>query len=271
MYKSGGAAIATHADWKKYTKKKVKKYVKKADSNKVVKAPGTYLKRKYADLAPAMPVTASSSSRNKTVIKYTSPRGFIGAKEELKVCDTLAEITLLSGGEVHLINGIIEGTGVTERVGRQITIKRIELRIWFEAISLTPQRAVRVLIVYDRSPNGVSPTYTDILRPQVGALITNMTLPVYPPNLNNRARFDILWDSFQTTAAGNSATTISYPPPYYDTCIDCTLGTVYMGSGGLVGSIQGGAVFLVLADNTFPADPLTFNVSYTTRIRYTDA
>jgi len=271
MYKSGGAAIATHADWKKYTKKKVKKYVKKADSNKVVKAPGTYLKRKYADLAPMMPVTASSSSRNKTVIKYTSPRGFIGAKEELKICDTLGEINLLAGGEMYLMNGMPEGTAVNERVGRQITVKSIELRGYFVCIASTTQRVIRVAVVYDRSPNGVMPTYTDIFRPQTGALLTNLSLPVYPPNLNNRARFDILYDCQHTTSGGSSSTTNTYPSPHFDIKIDAVLGTVYMGSGALIGSIQGGALYIVFADSTEVVNPRTFDVYWTTRVRYTDA
>lgn len=270
MYKSGGGAIATHADWKKYAKKKAKKYVKKAGSDKVVKAPGAYLKRKYDEYVPSMPVTASSSSHNKTVIKYTSPRGFVGPKEEWKAVDTVGEVIIQPGGDVVPLNMMAEGTGISQRVGRQITVKCIEIRAWIEWIAGGDAQAIKFAVVYDRSPNGVAAHFGDIFQPLAG-VITNKSLPCYMQNLSNRGRFDILWDNLHSTAPGSLAATHTSPPPVFELKIDCTLGTVYMSTGGTMGSMQAGAVYFVFADSTLPADPPEHSLNLTARVRYTDA
>lgn len=120
---------------------------------------------------------------------------------EFKTIDvTVGPVVADSTGSVTLLNGITQGTDYTNRIGRKITLRSIEIK---GQNYVTPATGVdqnqRVLIVHDNDPTGALPAITDIL--------TGIT-PVALRNLNNRTRFNILLDKrFQLNATAEPTST----------------------------------------------------------------
>lgn len=97
----------------------------------------------------------------------------------------------------QLINGITSGTGVTNRLGRKLVMRKLVLRMcdqWSLAtMTITGFSPVRVLVIYDREPTGALPSVLDIL--DTASILSNM-------NLSNSDRFMVLVDSNEGDWAG---------------------------------------------------------------------
>lgn len=99
-----------------------------------------------------------------------------------------------------LLNPIQSGAAYYNRVGARVELKNIHIRgiiipkTLGEEQNFIPGAYGRVVIVYDRSPNGVIPQVSDILqtRTQTGATSTTEYSEI---NLDNRDRFIILRDT----------------------------------------------------------------------------
>lgn len=78
-----------------------------------------------------------------------------------------------------------QGVGVSYRLGTQILIKSIFLKVYGYSQATTTANLNRVILFLDRQANGGAPTYADVV---VGNEIDDFT------NLNNRKRFKILRD-----------------------------------------------------------------------------
>jgi hypothetical protein len=97
-----------------------------------------------------------------------------------QACDTT--------GALNLLNGVVPGTAVNERLGRAIELESLELHLQDTVTGGTGvDQFHRILIVADRQPNGAALAITDVL---------DSVSVVSPINLANRARFTILWDEF---------------------------------------------------------------------------
>jgi len=100
---------------------------------------------------------------------------------------------LSTGNYLQPVCSITEGTGATQRVGSQITVKSIHLRYipglvtWDEVPSLDAPGSdlVRVIVFHDKQCNGAAAGYTDVLQE---ASIVSFN------NLFNKDRFRILHD-----------------------------------------------------------------------------
>jgi len=79
-----------------------------------------------------------------------------------------------------LLNGLAQGTGASQRVGRQILIHLIRMRFFGSS-----SQAVRFVLVYDRQSNGAAPSVTDIFESNTVASEINWS---------NRDRFDFVYD-----------------------------------------------------------------------------
>lgn len=85
----------------------------------------------------------------------------IGANYTDTVCKTDGVFTLL--------NGIQLGTGFFNRIGNKIRMKSIQLESHFicttnsAPATATRDYAIRIMIIYDRQPNGAVPTIANIL------------------------------------------------------------------------------------------------------------
>ncbi|UOF78323.1 capsid protein [Circoviridae sp.] len=124
------------------------------------------------------------------------PRGFrsqlVARNAELKYLDTVpGAVTLNLTGTAVLLNGLAEGSGPSNRVGRRVNMKSLLMRLWIDGTGLTSAQAAvaRVVLVLDRQANSATAlTFSDLLVTPAtyGALAVN--------NLDNRERFRVLFD-----------------------------------------------------------------------------
>lgn len=151
-----------------------------------------------------------------------------------------------------LLNGVAQGTDVFQRVGRKCLFKSLQYRIEFTAANgATPAtQPLRVLVVYDRQPNGALATNADVLAAQT--FVGNN-------NLGNADRFVTISDvvhgeDSQTPVTGKVHRKMA-------------LETIYGLTTGVIGAISSGAILVFFAQAG--SANITFNAQF--RLRYTDA
>jgi len=170
-------------------------------------------------------------------------RGFWGPQnrsaEEQKVVDTAsANYALDTTGSVTLINGVATGTDYTNRIGRKVVWKSVQIRgLWVPADATVSNNLCRICLVWDSQPNGALPTIADIFQQALG----NSML-----NLNNRDRFKMIMDK-QFIAAEYSAVGQAVPGTGHIKAFRKLTGleTIFDGTTAAIGDIQSGALLLV--------------------------
>ena len=122
-------------------------------------------------------------------------RGLVLTPGELKSVDSTVNISADTTGGVQLLNGIARGDEISERNGRQVTLKSIEMRLRSRTTAGTGvDQQHRVIVVYDRQTNAAAAGFADVL---------SSANVLYPRNLENRRRFRILFDRIiQLNATG---------------------------------------------------------------------
>jgi len=183
-------------------------------------------------------------------------------------CDTTGSITLL--------NGIADGTLVTQRVGRKVTIRSVQVRGIVYGTDTqsttgadTLSNLCRVMLVWDKQANGTVMTFAQPL---------SATTSVSFNNLDNRERFVMLMDKhlamgpfvYNTTATqaiglGDNvqATINKYKRMPKGAC------TIFSGTGATIGDITSGALYLVTIGSRGAANGHT--LEDITPVRYPDA
>lgn len=172
-------------------------------------------------------------------------------KSEFKYIDTgLINITSDTTGAIQLINGSAEGVGPTQHVGRRTLMKSVELKLRNSVVAGTgTDQTYRVMLVYDRQPNGVALTIAEVL---------NAVSVMSMKNLDNRMRFTVLLDKIGTlNATGEPGADESWNyykmlnmPVVYDATADATIASISTGSlylisigsnvaGNTAGTLQG--------------------------------
>lgn len=122
-------------------------------------------------------------------------RGLQLADGEFKSVDVAISQAVNSDSAVQLLNGISRGDEISERNGREVTMRSIQ----FDArVTVTSGTGVdqfhRVIIVYDNQTNAAALTAAQVLS------VVNVTAP---RNLENRRRFRIMMDKkIQLNASG---------------------------------------------------------------------
>lgn len=147
-----------------------------------------------------------------------TPRHFGG---EIKTVDIIGRYqasgvgnaaTINSTAQLTLLNGISEGTGFWNRVGRKISMVSIQFKGWFGMIpshSSTDDFAL-VMIVYDKQTNGALPSADTIIGSyQNDGTFKNSTLCLSYGYLNqdNKERYEILMRDQQWLPSGASGAT----------------------------------------------------------------
>lgn len=141
-----------------------------------------------------------------------------------------------------LLNGLVLGTGASQRVGREIRMNSIQIRL-MGGIS----NPIRFVLVYDSQSNGAAPAITDIFE-------TNNWMSEV--NFSNRDRFQFVFD----------LTTPLHGDPHYEEELDLNLITYYnAGTAGTVADIASGALYIVLNDASTAA---ASTYSYALRLNY---
>ena len=103
--------------------------------------------------------------------------------ERKNIDDSSAKWASTSAGwSINCLNDVAQGTTAITRIGRKILMKSVLVQ---GLLATNTGNSARVLIVYDRQPNGALPAATDVL--------TSNTI-MAAQNLDNRDRFLILAD-----------------------------------------------------------------------------
>lgn len=94
---------------------------------------------------------------------------------------------------IALLNGVQTGAGFFNRVGSKVEMVNLHIRGFITNVSTAVQDFGRIVIVYDRQPNGAIPIVSDILqtRSQTGAATNTGYSEI---NLDQRDRFQIIRD-----------------------------------------------------------------------------
>lgn len=180
-----------------------------------------------------------------------------------------------STGSVTVLNSVDEGTGVSQRVGRKICMKSVQLRgvvvpqdVPGAAANVSAQLC-RVMLVWDKQPNGVIATIANILSASTSCSYIN---------LDYRERFVVLMDKHYGLGPLYVDTTATQTWSAVDKCTAVVnkykrlpQGTdvIFDGTGGGIADINSGALLLVTIGTA--AAGQGFNATLVTRIRYTDA
>ena len=207
----------------------------------------------------------------------------INKKPEIKTVDVeLTDTNKIDLSEqLFLLNGVEEGTSFYNRIGRKIAMKSLRFRATYKPSEETDTNLTethRILIFYDRQPNGVAPIYSDIIKAysktgtQGSSLLGNL-------NMNNVDRFTVLMDiqnllADDSTLVGLPSRQHSYVDyKHVETNIDRYiklkgLETQFKLSTGEVASIATGALYmLVVGDNPEKGG---YKLQFTSRLRYYD-
>jgi len=162
------------------------------------------------------------------------------AKEKGYVDLASASYELDTTGSVTLLNTVAQGAAVTQRVGKKIVMKGLQLRGFITSNSNTDTLSVAYMIVYDKRPTGALPAVTDIL---VSASARAMN------NDANAGRFRILKRVDEVLIGNESA--FANLHDYTRKDASCWLDlksapVTYKAAGtGAIGDIEEGALYLV--------------------------
>jgi len=226
-------------------------------------------RRKIGPNAQRQNIAAQKAvARNAGFIRKTGAYGLRGpAGIEKKWFDyTINQGTIPDNGTiVPSVNGVIQGSGVNERIGNKITIRNLNCRFWVSidnASGFVASSVIRYIIYVDKQCNGAAATPADLL---TGALVGSYR------NMDTVDRFQVLADKFL----------ILGPKAYGSTTAGTTFGTdsMTMRKFSWKGALQinfggaGGTINLIRSNNIgilFIGSPSGANVQGGIRIKYTD-
>lgn len=204
------------------------------------------------------------------------------AKEEAK--DILVNSGNLVGftdgsGNVELLSSVAAGTDATNRIGRKITYKSLQMNMSFTLPAggaVSASGAFRWAIVLDRQANGVSPVWLDIFAPSFSGNAPALSLK---SSQLNQERFLVLrTECFNLTAGDESGAVHSL---YLDLSKILRRGDqhqTFNTTAAGIAAINQGAIYLVYAGCS-PGFGMTQNgvgagtasLAYCSKIRFTDA
>lgn len=213
------------------------------------------------------------TKRRRTLKGYYRRTGYYGRfaplGTELKFFDTnKASTATASAGTIFddSLCHVPAGTGESERIGRKITIKSINLHTEALLISTASSSncddGVRMILYWDKQCNGATATVTDILETATYRSFNN---------LSNKNRFRILKDVFIDVScqagAGNGTTnqfaTVGKTRNFY---IKCNIPVEFSSTTGAIAEIRSNNIgVLVISSNGL------MEFAYTARIRFTDS
>jgi len=159
------------------------------------------------------------------------------------------------------LNCVQQGATAFNRIGTKIMIKSISLNACLSINGTQPNHVVsRVMLVYDRQPNGAFPLFSALLSDNIS------TAPSFNSQVNmaNRSRFVILRDQYFELSEGGQET---LPIKFF---VKTKLETQFGANAGTIGDITTGAIYLVAyAQYSGATNYITLH-EIQSRIRYFD-
>lgn len=191
----------------------------------------------------------------------------------------------------QLVNGTNVGADVKQRIGRRITMKSLQLRMTISGtnnpINEYTSSVVRILVIYDRNPNGVTatPSLNDIF--DVAMITTTGTSVTHyincGKNMSNKDRFLFLLDKTYTVeqvygivsglppipADSNHLTTKVIQKNFYINLKN--LNVSYNGIGDTLSNINEGALYVTaVANKSSSGFSDQVYVEFASRVRFVD-
>ena len=210
--------------------------------------------------AKAMRDAAAMVARRAPVVVGPNPaqRGLQLAQGEFKSVDVVNGADLNTTGFVTLLNGMTRGDDISQRIGREVTLRSVQLTYQIGSKNNTgTDQYVRVMLVYDRQANGSTALISDIL---------SGSNTYAPRNLENRHRFSILYDrmiAFNASGEPGSRRVLRFYRRLNHPV------TFNGNTGGTIADIQTGALYFV-AIGSNPAGATDAAGIMQTRVRYQD-
>ena len=224
--------------------------------------------------------TATGMSPQKQKPKIQSIQIPRTMKLELKSVDNPGNSTLFKTSGVPptglLLNGVAQGAAMYQRVGNKIQMKGLQIRGNLLNAATCVEGCLRMVIVYDRQPNGALATWNTVfqMRDSAGTTSSNTFAMI---NVDQRERFVILRDKFWhapsvTYTGGVQTNGPSYPTDSewdVDEYIKLKgLKCTFQGDTSGIASISTGSILMFLCVN---GTNDSYSLSWNTRLRYYDA
>jgi len=189
------------------------------------------------------PMDVYYQKKSTTALQRQAQR--IGAVPSIKRTQNFVYVTTYATTAITwtplLVNGLTQGTGASNRIGRQIFMTHAQ---WKASAS----QLTRLLLIYDSQSNGAAPAIGDILQDPADPGFS-------PHNFQGRERFSYLFDSvYDLTPERAVNLTWKYMP--------IGLHTSYNdGNAGTVADITSGALYL-FAYTSLTTVGISFNLYY---------
>jgi len=171
--------------------------------------------------------------------------------KRLAVAEAGAGTRYTLAGTFTLLNGLVRGTADGQRVGRQITIKRVYHCAAIEENAVGESGVARCILFYDKQSNGVAPT--------AALLLETTAVALSDFNIDNEQRFVVLADTLVSfNDNGASPGVIKFDIDDLDLKV-----TYNTGNAGTVADIATGALYL-FRTSAFVAgfDTSSYNMDY---------
>lgn len=195
-------------------------------------------KRRYSGSASALKRRRYRTYKRPKVVRKRGLVRRLG--QEINFVDTAAASREMSTtGAISLLATIAQGAAQTQRIGRKIVLKSIQVRGSVYTGTTTVTSKVSWIIVYDKRPTGVLPAITDIL---VTANSNSMT------NSENVGRFQIVArkDYAMVGNTGTAGQQDSKTMYNVEKFIKIRKPMVFKSAGnGAIGDIEQGALYIV--------------------------
>jgi len=219
----------------------------------------------------------SSGSRSAPVGFYTAGRGltrqvplYTGGKGS-KGVETHAVDTILSNvnpspilGSISLVNSIARGTSISERMGTRAQMMNVLVTgtLGFAQGSTKTRGVFVAYFVYDRSPRGILPSWTDVF--DVAAVNSFQ-------RLDTRDRFEILYRrTWDIEGNGTTPTSDSFVRVELNLPIRRMVSFHSSSVTGAISDIDSGALYLfVLPATSDVSSPTDFGFSMSHRLSFT--
>lgn len=190
----------------------------------------------------------------------------LGGLMEKKVVDVdPANYVFDTTGSVTLLNGVATGADFTDRVGRKIVMKSLYMKGIIKPIDNNIGNTLcRLIVVYDKQPNGAAPGITDVLK---------SSSPSAQLNMNNRDRFNIIIDKMWAIGATSDAVQQAFAggPTVYTLkkYKRLNLETLYGGTLSTIASINTGSLYMITLGDQSAGNGGQGNLSV--RVRFVDS
>lgn len=163
---------------------------------------------------------------------------------------------------LYLLNPIARGDDYTERIGRTVTLKSLQIKA---QMYVTPTTGVdqvgRMLVVYDKQPNASAVTAAQLFNASADS-----TRPFQFRNLENRERFVVLADVTKTLSASAESGSKAFFKIYKKLNLPMTFNS---GDAGTIADIVTGSIYVVCTGSEASGATDAFCVGES-RIRFID-